>query len=812
MFERLAHLTRTRRQRLAALALGLGSTLLFLYILALIIPLPERLTAKDSTMIQWRDGKPAHVFLSEDDMWRVGIGVDEIDPAYIDALLALEDQRFYSHPGVDPIAIGRATLSNIQHGRVVSGASTITMQLVRVLEPRPRTLQSKIIEALRAMQLEVRMSKDEILANYLRFVPYGRNIEGVDAASMAYFGHRADALSNAEIATLLAVPQAPNRRYPHRDNVERLRTGRDQIANELLALGALDTGEGEQTITQKEALDQVIGTYVPETLTPFPRDVPHLANWLRSSAAGERYHTTLDKGTQQVVEQMMRERHSEYATRDIHNGAAVVVDHTTREIVAVVGNFDFQDEVHSGQIPGFATPRSTGSLLKPVILGMAMDQAMVHTQMLIPDIPMERADWSPLNFSETFNGLVTLEDALTRSLNIPFITLIEQLRPDTLLAVLRRANFAHLVNSPGHYGLGIAVGGVEATPLEVAGLYTMLANKGVYRPITLKMSSEQDQEQGSKSLDEPADRLLGEGATWLVLDAMAERERPDMAWRADLPDDHTVHWKTGTSNNYRDAWSAGISGKLTAVVWLGNFSNASSPDLVGARSAAPLMFDILEALVDRDEQGVEKPADAIKTIEVCSLSGHLPGPACNHKHSIEVPVRSVPMKTCPYHKHIEVEKETGLMTRSACREGRETRTKSVATFPPEIASWLGASHRARAALPEWAPGCSPPSSEQAPEMLLPKRNQTVMIIPGIPTDSQRVPLEAKTSVHGELSWYVDGEYIGSTQSNDKIWWVPTLGKHEVVVMDATGRASMRELQVLDHRARHKMQMAVPVNP
>lgn len=808
MFERLAHLTKTRRQRLTALALGLGSALLFLYILALIIPLPRRLQARDSTMIQWRDGKPAHVFLSEDDMWRVGIGVDEIDPDYIDALLALEDQRFYSHPGVDPIAIGRATLSNIQHGRVVSGASTITMQLVRVLEPRPRTLGSKITEALRAMQLEVRMSKDEILANYLRFVPYGRNIEGVDAASLAYFGHRADALSNTEIATLLAVPQAPNSRYPHRDNVDRLRKGRDEIARELLALGELDIGSGEQTITQEEALEQVIGAYVPESLTPFPREVPHLANWLRASAAGEVYLTTLDRGTQHVVEQLMRERHSEYATAGINNGAAVVVDHTTHEVLAVVGNFDFQDEVHSGQIPGFATSRSTGSLLKPVILAMAMDQAMVHPQMLVPDIPIERADWTPLNFSETFNGLVTLEDALTRSLNIPFITLIEQLRPDNLLALLRRAEFSHLVNTHGHYGLGIAVGGVEATPLEVAGLYAMLANRGAYRPITLNMKARSDEGEEQS----PEDRLLDEGSSWLVLQAMAERERPDMAWRADLPEDHVIHWKTGTSNNYRDAWSAGISGKLTAVIWLGNYSNASSPELVGARAAAPLMFDVLEALVPREADGIAKPEDAIKTIEVCSLSGHLPGPACNHKHEVEVPVRGVPMQTCPYHKHIEVEKETGLMTRSACRQGRETQMKSVATFPPEIATWLGASHRARAALPEWAPGCSPPSSERAPEMLLPKRGQTVMIIPGIPTDSQRVPLEAKTQVHGELSWYVDGEYVGSTASNEKLWWVPQLGDHEIVVMDATGRASMRELSVLDHRARRRMQMAVPVSP
>lgn len=788
-------MARLRRRALAAL-LALVALAVAGVVAAFITPLPARLTTGDSTLVTWRSGRPAHVFLAEDDRWRVGVDLDEVDPQYVEALVTLEDQRFWTHPGVDPIAIGRAALSNMQHGRVVSGASTITMQLVRVLEPRPRTLRSKVIEALRAMQLELRLSKREILESYLRFTPFGRNIEGVDAASLAYFGHRADALSNAEIATLLAVPQAPNSRYPHPDNAARLRQGRDQIARELLAVGALDQGEGTAPITAEEALAQILAEDVPDTLTPFPREIPHAAFWLRAQHPRERaLRTTLDRGTQQTVERLMRERRADYANRDIHNGAAVILDHTTGEVLALVGNFDFRDSEHAGQIPGFATPRSTGSLLKPLVLGLAMDEGMTHPGALVPDVPLERVGWRPENFDGDFNGLVRLDDALARSLNIPFIALTEQLGEDRLLERLRRVGFEHLNDSPGHYGLGVVVGGVEATPLEVAGLYGALANLGQPRPPHVLT--------GAGEGGAPAAPLISPASSWLVLQALALRERPDMTWRAKLPtEDWVIHWKTGTSNNHRDAWSAGAGGDLTAVVWLGNFSNASSEELVGARVAAPMMFDILEALVDRDAPAPDPPSD-LKTIEVCAYSGHLPGPACEHRREVQVPVHGVPMERCPYHRHVEVDAETGERVRPACRAGRETQKISVVYHPPEIAPHLGSRARARAALPQWAEGCQPVSGDGPPRILSPTRGHTVLIIPGIPTDRQRVPLEASADVPGEVSWFIDGEFFGAAPAREKLWWPPSVGEHELVAMDASGRASRRFVTVQTRRSLHR---------
>ncbi len=781
-------------------ALSMLCLLILGIILAYAVPLPERLAARDSTLITYRDGHPAHVTLSADEKWRVGIPLEEVDPHFIESLILLEDQRFWSHPGVDPIAIGRATLSNIKQGQVVSGASTITMQLVRVLEPRPRTLRSKCIEALRAMQLEMRMSKEEILENYLRFAPYGRNIEGLDAASMAYFGHRADALSNAEIATLLAVPQAPNSRYPRPKNLERLERGRALVAQELLAAGGLDTRAGERELTQKEAFDALMFEDVPGELLPFPREIPHLAQWLvAQSPTRTQIHTSIDRTMQNDLERMVEERRTELHAQGINHGAVVIANVRTSEVLSVVGNLEF-DSSQGSQLPAFALPRSTGSLLKPVITAMAMDAGFAHPERLIRDIPITRRRWSPENFSGKFSGLVRLGDALTRSLNIPFILLIEKLGPERLLGKLVEAGFVHLNHTPGHYGLGIAVGGVEATPLEVTGLYATLARQGEYTPLRWLMPDD----TSSQTTYSP--RLWSEGAGWLVNEVLSRRERPDLPWRADLPQENwTIHWKTGTSNKHRDAWSVGYGGDLVVTVWLGNMSNASAEALVGARTAAPLMFDVLEAALPPRLEQDPPPESALTTIEVCQYSGHLAGAACPTRHEVKAPVEGVPTKPCPYHRHIDVLASTGEMTRKACQGTREVVKRSVLTFDAELLPYVSAQENQATQLPEWAPGCAPQSAAHAPELVSPERGQRFLLIPGIPAERQRVKLVATSQVAStQLSWFMDGEFLGTTRSQEELWWVPEEGEHELVVMDDTGRAATRPVVV--ERRRSGMQV------
>jgi penicillin-binding protein 1C len=755
-----------------------------LYAAAWLVPLPERLERRDSALLLYAGGEPMHAFLSEDDRWRIGRPAAEVDPAYVRALVALEDQRFWTHWGVDPVAVGRAALSNLTNGRVVSGASTITMQLVRVLEPRPRTLSSKVLEALRAAQLEVRMDKDAILTEYLRFIPFGRNVEGVDAAALTYFGHRADHLTPAEVAVLLAVPQAPNARYPSARNVARLRAGRDSVARDLERAGALPAAPGQ---TPAQALAEILAAPVPSALEPLPREAPHAASWLRADATalGAPLRTTIERGAQLGAERLVRARRAELARAGVHNASVVVVDHATGAVRALVGNLDWSDADHSGQMIAFDTPRSTGSLLKPAILALAMEEGLAHPAAMVPDVPAPRAGWNPRNYDGDYNGLVSLGEALTRSLNVPFVDLAERLGPSDVLDALRSSHFEHLVSRPGHYGLGLAIGGVEATALEIAGLYTAFSSGGVVR--RPRVLADAPPEEGA--------RLMSPAAAYLVREEL-RRERPDAPYRARTRHGArgSIYWKTGTSNGHHDAWSAGGSNDLTAVVWLGNLSRDSSEALVGARVAAPLMFDVLEALSHARAPAPPRPEADLKPLEVCQDTGHACG-LCEKTRSVDVPVHAVPVDTCRYHVEVEVEVASGLAVRPSCRQGRATRQQVAMRFPSRVRRWLDARRFAVSPEPEWAPGCAPPEAARPPRIEAPPPSRQVLLIPGVPADRQRVMLRASSPASGALSWFVDGAHVGDTRPGEDAWWVPVVGTHEVTVVDSGGRSASREVVV-----------------
>lgn len=761
---------------------------------AWLVPLPERLAAPHSVVIEYRDGTPAHVFLAPDERWRILTRPGDIDPAYLRALFALEDKRFAWHPGVDPLAVVRALASNVTKGRRVSGASTLTMQLVRVLEPRPRTLVSKVIESFRAMQLELRLSKDDILAGYLQFVPYGRNVEGVEAASLAYFGHRATHLSPAEIATLLAVPQNPNRRFPTPENVERLKAARDEVARRLLAETALPLGPAEAKATPLAVLAEVRSTPVPSDLTPFPREAPHAAMWLRAQRPElARLRTTLDAGTQRLAERLMRDAAPDLATKGIHNGVAVVVDHQRSEVLALVGSFDFFDTQHGGQIIGFDTPRSPGSALKPVLYAMGIDRGVVLPEHLVADIPESYGGYAPRNYDGRFMGLVRMEYALSQSLNLPFVNLLKELGVERFLGTLHLAGVESLRPDPGYYGLSAAVGGLEVTPLELAGVYVALAEDGRSRPLKVL-------EEG-KPAQEPRE-LFSPGAAWLTRRALSLKDRPDFPARRQLTGTPAqVHWKTGTSFGHRDAWAAGSGPRHTAVVWLGNFDNSPSVHLVGAEAAGPLLFDLLEAVGPRGHATVKEdtvPPPDLTLVEVCAYSGRLPTDACKDRKQVYARRSAVPTQPCPYHQKVEVDAKSGLAVSPVCRAGRQTESRVYLTWPASIRRWLTEQHRSLPEPPAYAPGCEPGGAEHAPEILSPAEGQVALLIPGMSPEQQEVPLEAETSHDRELSWFVNGKFLGKAKADERLWWTPSVGTHEILVTDDRGLSSRRLLMVREH--------------
>jgi penicillin-binding protein 1C len=773
--DRKAALARWLRRALIA-TIAINSLWLVLIGAVYAVPLPKR-TSDWSITVEYRDGQPAYVFLTTDEKWRLPVTLERVDPKYVDALIALEDKRFYSHVGVDPIAIARAAWTDVIARRRVSGGSTLSMQLARLLEPRPRTIGSKLIEMFRATQLDARLSKRQILENYLSRTPYGRNLEGIESAAWSYFGHGAQHLSPLEIATLLAVPQGPARYSPTQANAERLRERRDAILHKLIDAGVFSTADTQA------ALAEAIAVAPPTKMRPMPRNAPHAAVWLvdlaRQAEPGSlrfglspgqwRIRSTLEAGAQKLAEHVVALHAPELQRKHIYNGAVVVVDHRTRDVVGLVGNLDFTDFKHGGQIAMFKRARSPGSTLKPLLYSLAIDRGLALPEYLVADVPVEYGTYRPHNFDGDFMGLVTLRESLARSLNVPFVELLQQLGVEPFIAELQRHGVSPARAKHGEYGLSLIAGGIELTPLEVASLYATLAEDGNYEPLRLRTDDK---------LRDPQS-IYGAPAAHLTREALSLRDRPDFPKRRDLlhgvPQD--IHWKTGTSFGYRDAWSVGSGPAYTVAVWTGNVDQTASFELVGSEAAGPLLFDVLEGLADRSRNAVppKPPADLVD-VEVCAYSGHVPTDACTHRAAVRAPLHSVPTDPCPYH--------------DVCRaEGKPA--QSYVALPSSVTAWLVERNRA---VPEVPAACALATTSAPPTMMTPSEGQVITLIPGVPAKNQVVPLQASTRA-GTVSWFVDGELVGSAAANERVYWTPSVGKHDVVVADESGRKARRKLVV-----------------
>jgi penicillin-binding protein 1C len=746
------------------------------------VPLPSRLLTPPSMVVEYADGSVAHVFLAADDRYRMAAELDRVDPAYVEALLRFEDKRFRRHAGVDPIAVARATVLNLQQRRVVSGASTLTMQLVRLLEPRPRTLGSKAVEALRAVQLELRLSKQEILAAYLTFTPYGGNLEGIEAASWAYFGHGPRELSADEIAVLLAVPQNPARRAPTAATRGELRQARNRIAL-LLANHAV------APFTDPALSEILASVRVPAEVRPMPREAAHAATWLRARMPETtRVATTLDRGLQRMAETRLREAHRGARLLGVHNGSAVVVDHQTGAILALVGNPDFWDDEHGGQIAGFDVARSPGSALKPFLFALAVDRGLILPGTLVEDVPSRWGGYAPSNANDRFSGLVRLDEALSASLNIPFVGLLQELQVPVFLGALRACEVTSLHRDDDRYGLSAAIGGVEITPLELAGLYAMLARDG--RTSALRVVAGEEPGRGG--------RILSPGASYLTRRVLRRRDRPDYPSRRRyqrVP--RSIHWKTGTSFGHLDAWAAGSDSEHTAVVWFGNFDRTPASDLVGADLAGPVLFDLLEGAADRSRTPMaEVPPHDLMRVRVCAHSGMLPSAACPSTVETLALRQRIPVRRCSFHVAVDVDLDSGLALDPSCRQGRRWESRSFLVYPAAVRRFLGDRAWLERPVPSPAPECRPASGSRPPRIVSPAHGQVVMLPPGLDPALQEVPLVADSAViGGTVSWFVNGEFLGRAAPCEAMWWVPKPGSHELLVMDASGLSARRTITV-----------------
>ncbi len=775
---------------------------------AKLIPLPDRLDEADSVVVTYEDGRPAHALLSDDDQWRFPTRIDDVDPAYLDALIDLEDKRFYSHRGVDPIAVGRAFFDNLRARSTVSGASTITMQLVRLLEPRPRTLRSKAVESFRAMQLEMHMSKDEILEAYLRFAPFGGNIEGIEAATLSYWDRTPSGLSAAEIATLLAIPQSPNARRPSPENQERLQTARDDIAHRLADAGAIPMAN------RPDELAQILeDTEVPTSVGRPPREIPHVVHWLKThrpevferdeagrSEPSLRIETTLERPIQRRISDVTTDHIHRLRAKGAPHAAVVVLESETGQVRGVVGNLSFDVTVPGSHLPAFAAPRSTGSVLKPVAYAAALDEGLLAPSHALLDVPLVRGDYRPQNFDRDFRVLVEAEEALAMSLNLPFVRLVEDLSVDEFIQTLARFEFMGPVERAGGGGLELIIGGMPASALEVAALYAGFARQG--RPVAPEIYAVDDatetpmaDDREPESVDEER-QAVTPAAAWLTNRGLTRRPAPWYGVGSRRTRDEGVVWKTGTSYSYHDAWTAGFGRDYTVSVWAGDLGYRRHPELIGAEVAAPLFFDIVEAIDDPYPLRRLRPDDDIAHIEVCPRSGRRPGPHCPHTTTTEAPATTAAPQRCDMHVEIDVDSATGKRLPSGCRPDTvdHIEQRVVEALPDEAARFERARGRRAGTMPAIHPDCR--AEERATlSITSPREESTILLEPTRHPDSQLVRLEAYSSIGSPIHWYIDGHHIDSAAADEAVYWVPEPGMWTITAVDERGMRTSRQLEV-----------------
>jgi len=740
-----------------------------------------------------RNGKLLRLGLAEDDRYRVYVPLEKIAPQLVAMTLLHEDRYFHEHVGFNPMALLRAAWSNARGQGRRLGASTITMQLARLhYHLNTRTIAGKLTQIVAAIHLECHCSKREILEAYLNLAPYGRNIEGVGAASLIYFGKEPAELSPVEAMTLAVIPQSPARRSPgtaaHDQAVEK--------AREVLLTQWLDSHPEDARL--RGVLAMPLQMKLPRDL---PFRAPHLVEEMLRQETAPRAETrlALDLGLQDLLERQVAQYLAARETDGFKNACALLIDYRTMEVRAAVGSAGFHLAAIQGQVDGLRAQRSPGSALKPFIYALAMDEGLIHPNSLLRDAPASFDGYDPENFDHNFAGPIRARDALIQSRNVPAVDLESRLdRQRNLYSLLRAAGIRRL-QPESHYGLTIALGSAEVSPEEIGALYAMLANRGVLRPLR-------------RTLDEPADRgvaLLSPEASYLTLDMLKDAPRPDAVNVPRLLNEaRPVAWKTGTSFSYRDAWSAGVFDNYVLVVWIGNFDGTVNPEFVGRTAAAPLLFRVIDALRARFPAPTETcftrtPDLNLRQVDLCAVSGMIAGPNCPQTvKGWFIPGKS-PIAACDVHRRVWVDDVTGLRLSGEPDRAARVHAEVCEFWPSDLAKLFQAAGLPRAAPPPVAARAGSVSvasghdADKGPCIVSPKKGLIYHLRVGAEAD-EVLNLEATAETSRDhLHWFVDAAYVGVSEPSTALLWKPEPGRHVIRAVDDSGRADSREVTVTE---------------
>jgi penicillin-binding protein 1C len=739
--------------------------LLFLLFLLLNLLFPLRDNVSYTTIVTDKTGAMVNAFLTPDEKWRMKTELHEISPLLQKTIIAKEDKYFFYHTGINPIAIAKALFKNVMHGRRASGASTITMQVARALEPRRRTVLSKSIEAFRAVQLEWKYSKREILQLYLNLLPYGGNIEGVKAASLLYFGKAPDHLSLAEITALSIIPNRPSSLVIGKNNNRIV-----QERNRWLKRFA-----DEQVFTKKEIRD-ALSEPLTATRNAVPHFIPHLAYKLKTFSNAHVLPTTIDLNTQLKLEKLTEDYVRTLRLKNIRNAAVVVMDNRTRNVITYIGSAGFKDTLDGGQVNGAAAVRQPGSTLKPLLYGLCMDGGLLTPRTILNDVPVNYNGYAPENYDQQFHGPVTMAYALEHSLNIPAVRSLQQLGKERLIGTLTGAGFRQIAQKQSGLGLSMILGGCGATLEQLTALFSAFANEGVW-------SAPRFLQHEGKT---PLKRLLSPAASFLITETLSQVARPDfpITWTATehLP---KIAWKTGTSYGRRDAWSIGYNKQFTVGVWVGNFAGFGVPELSGANTATPLLFKIFNTIDYNSNSEWYTPPSDCAVRKVCPESGLPPGPDCpDAVLDYYMPLVSSTV-TCRHLEEIKVSADETISYCNSCAPQYGYAKKLYAVIAPELQHFYRSMCIAYQTLPPHNPECEKLFEGEGPAITAPANGTEYYINK---TDPEPLQLQAAAATDvSKLYWYINDRFYKTTAAGEKTFFVPEEGPVKISCTDDKGR-------------------------
>lgn len=771
-----------------------------LLLLGYALCLPKRLfDAPFSTVIEDQTGRLLAARIAADGQWRFP-EPDSLPEKYVLALVAFEDQRFFYHPGFDPLAFGRAVLQNLRSRRVVSGGSTLSMQVIRLSRKgKSRNISEKVAEVVLATRLELRYSKKRILRFYAAHAPFGGNVVGIEAAAWRYFGKPPHFLSWAEAALLAILPNSPALIHPGR-NREALLLKRNRLLKKLHQMGQIDA----------LSLDLALSEPLPDAPLPLPGLAPHLLQRIAATMPGKRIRTSLNADLQQKAVEVSTRHHLFLRFNEIHNLAALIVHVPTGRVLAYIGNAPNAGADHGQEVDIVTAPRSTGSILKPLLYALAVQEGSILPASLLPDVPMNINGYHPENFQRDYDGMVSADKALSRSLNIPFVYLLRQYGVGRFHYQLQKLGLSTITRHPDHYGLTLVLGGAEATLWDLGGIYASMARtlltfnnynsryrKNDFRPLDF-LQHTPESESGTLV---PKATVFDAGTLWHTFQAMQELGRPETEgdWQY-FSSSRRIAWKTGTSFGFRDAWAIGLTPEYLVATWIGNADGVGRPDLIGTRVAAPLMFELFGLLPA--SKWFPTPYDALRKSPVCRESGWPAGRFCP-VDTVFLPGKSALAPACHFHTLVHLDPGRSYQVSASCQPAGNILHESRFVLPTLEEFYYRKKHPEYRPLPPLRPDCAQSAVQyggpHSPmQLIYPSRNARIYIPKDLDGSlSATIFKLAHRNPDTRVFWHLDNVYLGSTQTFHHFELRPTAGHHLLTLVDADGNQLERSFFIVE---------------